>query len=294
MSSVAADPTHVRLHVSGFENALARHPTCTRPTWRRLCERLTTFAFVPIRKDEREKRLRCWSPVLYRQGATRGWEGVELVSCLVLDVDCGASIEAGRAPWMGVAHVVHTSWSHTPEHPRYRIGVPLADPVVVELWPRVWEWASDHAGITIDEKCKDAPRLYFEPAVFSTETPRETHVNEGPILAIDAAALPPTRAEIAAVEARDAARLRAAAWRARAPSRREVADALKTDPAMRQSWGEALGGRCDGRAMRDIRCPSCGRLSVYWHLVPDRNPKALCRHRNTCGASFWLDQLEGA
>ena len=45
-------------------------------------------------------RLPCWSPALYPQGATRGLEGVQAVSCLVLDYDDGTPIDEAVAPWV--------------------------------------------------------------------------------------------------------------------------------------------------------------------------------------------------
>jgi hypothetical protein len=293
VATVPMDPTDVRLVVSGFRNLHGRHPNQATVTWARLRQRLTRFEVVSAAtKEERGLVVRTWSPVMYRDGATRGIAGVELVSCIVLDIDSGESIETARAPWTHVAHVVHTSWSHTPEHPRFRVVIPLAVDVPIAGWPRVWHWAAQRAGVQVDPKCKDAARMYFVPAIRSADWPHEAHVHAGPILYLDAGRLAPTPEECAAAEAARTARERAAQWKTRRPSRREFSDALKTDPGLRRQAGELLGGRCDGHAMRDVPCPACGRPSLYWFLVPTTTPRALCRHRNSCGASFWLDELE--
>src|SRR5688572_22529594 len=68
-----------------------------------------------------KRDLRLWSPVLYREGTSeRGSEGVTHISCLVLDYDKGVRISEALSLWQDWFHCVHTTWSHTPEHPKFR------------------------------------------------------------------------------------------------------------------------------------------------------------------------------
>jgi hypothetical protein len=67
---------------------------------------------------------RCWSPTRYADGATsHGNAGVAGVSALVFDLDRGPPDPKRLA---GVCWIGQTTWSHTPEAPRWRVVVPLA------------------------------------------------------------------------------------------------------------------------------------------------------------------------
>ncbi|MCB9598345.1 MAG: SHOCT domain-containing protein [Sandaracinaceae bacterium] len=134
--------------------------------------------------DKSAKRdLRLWSPALYRPGARkRGKEGVTHVSCLVLDYDDGTGIREASTTWSAWFHLVYTTWSHTPEAPRFRLVMPLAFPVAAEDWGKVWSWAEEHAHFTIDPSMKSPAATYALPAVRSRDWPREAFARPGAIL----------------------------------------------------------------------------------------------------------------
>lgn len=91
-----------------------------------------------------KKDLRVWSPTLYRPGADkRGGDHVTHVSCVVLDFDDGTSIEEASRRFAHHFHIVHSTWSHTEEHPRFRLVLPLEHPVPAGEWPRMWAWAEE-------------------------------------------------------------------------------------------------------------------------------------------------------
>jgi hypothetical protein len=112
-----------------------------------------------------------WSPVrlrpdeagVYRRKAPL----VEHMSLLVLDLDEGDPLDQVAASVDGVRAIVHTTWSHTPELPKYRMVVALTEPVPVSRWEAVWaagaRWAGAR-GVRADRAAKDACRLYFLPA----------------------------------------------------------------------------------------------------------------------------------
>lgn len=104
-----------------------------------------------------------WDPWAWRKRSE-----VEALTCLVLDVDDGGSldrlVELGGEHW----HWGYTTWSHTPGHPKARVVFPLAEPVPAEQWPEVWQCAARWArayGVQADEACKDLARVYFLAAV---------------------------------------------------------------------------------------------------------------------------------
>jgi hypothetical protein len=130
-----------------------------------------------------KRDLRLWSPVLYQEGwAERGSEGVSHISCLVLDYDQGVRIADAVALWQDWFHCVHTTWSHTPEHPKFRLILPLAVPVPAARWEALWLWAERQAAGEIDPSMKGVAANYALPAVGSREHPREAITHAAPVL----------------------------------------------------------------------------------------------------------------
>ena len=134
-------------------------------------------------EKEGKKNLRIWSPTRYRPGAQkRGGEHVTHVSCLVLDFDDGTPPGEAANRWERWFHIVHSTWSHTEEHPRFRLVLPLAHPVVAEEWPLVWEWASRRTGGAIDAALKNPSSHYALPAVPNENHPRFAFSRPGELL----------------------------------------------------------------------------------------------------------------
>lgn len=139
-----------------------------------------------LEEDQRrsaKRDLRLWSPALYRPGADkRGSENVTHVSCLVLDYDDGTPIADASMTWSTWFHIVHTTWSHTAEHPKFRVVLPLAFPVPAEDWAKVWSWAEEIARFEIDPSMKSPAANYALPAVPHRAWPREAFSRPGAIL----------------------------------------------------------------------------------------------------------------
>jgi hypothetical protein len=233
--------------------------------------------------------LPCWSPAVYRPGRLRGADGVEAVTCLVLDHDDGLSIDEATAPWTDWPHLVHTSWSHTDERPKFRVVLVLAEPVPAAAWPRAWAWAFARAGGRVDPACKDPSRVYFLPAVPSADAPYEARVHEpgGQLLRIDWERLPtpaskgPTnRPPVPAASPPDDD-----------PRRRRLVHLLRTDRGTRDRAAELLGAEVHDRRADKITCPSCGRPSVWFWLEPGAQHTAACKHLNSCAWRAGLDVL---
>ena len=56
-------------------------------------------------------------------------ENIEAVSMISLDIDCGMSLEEAQKIMLGTESVIHTTFSHTAEHPKLRVLIPLQKPV---------------------------------------------------------------------------------------------------------------------------------------------------------------------
>ncbi|MCA9493733.1 MAG: hypothetical protein H6736_21145 [Alphaproteobacteria bacterium] len=272
------------LEISTFANVWDVAPKRTRCTVGGLVRALTTF---PVFQVPDKRSLPAWSPATFAPGAPRRADTVLAVGCLVLDVDEGDP-EAAFEAWPGLLAVTHTTWSHSSERPRYRLVLPLARPVPARLWGQAWAWASSRA-VEADPACKDPSRLYFRPAVASTDAPHSARFQGGALL--DLVGLlpdePPPRHPPAASGAivRVPARLRD----------RGVAISLGQDPEFRERTAAELGARLLGtgpdRRATHAGCPSCGRASVWFYVEPRRLRWARCNHRGTCGWEGPLGEL---
>ncbi|MEM1179897.1 MAG: hypothetical protein AAGM22_16230 [Acidobacteriota bacterium] len=129
-----------------------------------------------------KRELRLWSPTLYPAGAKRGGERVAHLSCLVLDYDVGLHIGEAAERFEEFFHIVHTTWSHTPDHPKFRLILPLAEPVHPADWRRVYTWAEDRSGRAVDPTGKSLGTTFALPAVPAADRPRIAYSQPGPLL----------------------------------------------------------------------------------------------------------------
>ena len=136
--------------------------------WPKLAARLMT----PTRWEGEKVRAPAWLPVRLTEGAPMVRKDVHVagVSCIVLDLDEGAQLHtvAAAVRALGFEAVLHTTWSHTPEHHKARVVFPLAEDCPRDQWLEVWRcaerWAAEWGAI-IDPACKNPSRLYFLPAL---------------------------------------------------------------------------------------------------------------------------------
>lgn len=143
--------------------------------WAELCADLEASIDRIANKSEGEG----WSPVLF-SGDTRAKKNAERVYCMVLDYDKGTtSVEDAFDFWafqafasfkktgFTTACLVHTSYSHTPEHPKFRVVLPLSRAVDAKEFDAIWNYVAGlakEAGHELDESCKDPSRFWFLPA----------------------------------------------------------------------------------------------------------------------------------
>ena len=237
--------------------------------------------------------LPCWSPVRCHPAATRGIPAVEAVTCLVLDYDDGTGVEEAVAPWLDWPLAVATTWSHTAEHPRFRVSLVLDRPVPAEAWPRAWRWAAQHAAGAVDPACKDPSRLYLLPALRSPASPSQRFLHDpgGHLLAIDWERLPEAAPEDRASLPAFAPRCDTGGQPPADAARRRARAVFVRDEAARRRAADFLHAEVAGRRAQRIRCPACARPSVWFWLVPGRLNTAACQHKQSCGWWGHLDEL---
>ena len=138
------------------------------PTWAALCHRLT---------DHRvgDKAGPCFTPATFR-GTKRLKSEADEIGVAVLDLDDGArslaEIKAavGRRGWAGIVYSTH---SHAPDHPKYRLVIPLARPWRAADYPTqdaanaAWRDRVEALAAALrlhhDPACTDTSRLFFLP-----------------------------------------------------------------------------------------------------------------------------------
>jgi P4 family phage/plasmid primase-like protien len=152
---------NVRLDIAFFNNKRDNAPKQKCPTLDELRAVLTNHS---TRANKDGPLL---APASFKQGSTRAKENVETVSCFVLDFDDGTNpLDATRAlDEAGYCYIIYTTYSHTREHPKFRVVVPLARPIAGKDWPDFWLRAAMHFGRgEADKSAKDASRIYYLPS----------------------------------------------------------------------------------------------------------------------------------
>jgi len=130
-------------------------------------------------KGRAKTELRIWSPALYRDGGRRESGDVIHLSCLVLDYDSGVDPLEASAQWRGNYHIVHSTWSHRAEHPRFRLILPLAHAVHADDWRPFWTWAVERTGMKNDPALKSPSSTYALPVLPSDDWPHLAFVKGG-------------------------------------------------------------------------------------------------------------------
>jgi Family of unknown function (DUF5906)/Primase C terminal 1 (PriCT-1) len=90
-------------------------------------------------------------------------ENIDTVSMIVLDIDCGMSMEEVKSIMQGTESVVHTTFSHTPEHPKLRVLIPLQKPVPPLHAKAILHQMQDRFGGRLDSACFDVAHMFYLP-----------------------------------------------------------------------------------------------------------------------------------
>lgn len=91
----------------------------------------------------------------------RKTENIESVSMIVLDIDCGMSLEDAHKIMEGTESVIHTTFSHTPKHPKLRVLIPLAKPVSTLHAKAIFHQMQERFGDRLDSSCFDVARMFY-------------------------------------------------------------------------------------------------------------------------------------
>tara|TARA_Y100000590_G_scaffold200145_2_gene227395 strand:+ start:7773 stop:8594 length:822 start_codon:yes stop_codon:yes gene_type:complete len=268
---------------SMFENHFSTAPHRVRVPWTRLIDRLCQFTFT----DDKAS-VPLWAPSVFK--GSRSAANVEWVTCCVWDYDDGTTVEDAIRPWLDWPFVFHTTHSHKPDHHKFRIILPLAEPIPGSKWKTVWSHLRDMCEYPPDPKCVDPSRMYYLPSAPLSAKESGDYGASGHDL-------------------NKCGYLKVEKWfwnPKQAPKRVRATDRIKRewdiikkrrDPALNESRSarEALAARV-GAALtpvkaKSITCPACAKTSVWFWLEPGKQNNAYCNHENSCGWSGHLGEL---
>jgi hypothetical protein len=238
-----------------------------------------------------------WSPAIYKKRSTRKKSGVEQITMLVYDMDCGnAPVDSWRlfSDWTVICH---TSYSHSPAHHKYRIILPLEKPIPASDWNRAAKAATDlwidivGRGEPDQKALKDPSRMYYRYSIpdcsdFTVSDPmnprayHQAHFHQSfdadgvdKYLSLEYQHIEEPKPPVAVYRDRK--------------GRININDA-HLDTAWRQAAAQKLGARIYENEARFIKCPDCGKNSVHFAISLNYagvTKWAKCNHENTC--QYW-------
>ena len=262
---------------SWFPHCRVSKPITRTVSWARLAERLTKPGITTDKK-----RTPAWCPATF--DGNRAKANTQQVSCLVWDYDDGTEPHDALAPWLDFNLCWHTSFSHTDETPKFRIIIPLKQPVKGEHWSRVWKHYAQRCAGGVDAACSDSSRLYLLPFC-----PSETlHMALGESHQGELGFLEPDPRIWEVIE--KPAHRPVTNWHAR----ERLKSRGKRDPALmecsdaRLNLAKHLDANISGDRARHIKCPRCARNSVWFFIDPENPMKtARCNHQGAQRCSWY-------
>jgi hypothetical protein len=108
-----------------------------------------------------------WSPALYRDGVRRKAALVH-VCAIVVDVDEAGDVDRVAGVVARYRAILHSTFSSTPDAPRCRIVLALAEPIDAVTYEAAHAVVRRHlraADVEADEGAKDASRVSYAPVI---------------------------------------------------------------------------------------------------------------------------------
>ena len=249
----------------------------------------------PVDFEARDKNnLPLWSPTLF--DGTRSQVNAKEITCLVYDVDDGVTPFSTWQLFSAWTVIAHTSFSHKPQHHKYRVILPLLKPVpcsdwdlahvaALELWNRVVG-----RGEPDIKAIKDRARMYYRFALPASDYPTSHPLH------------PRNYHNVDGWDGGDPLLLDYSHIKRPEPKKAKPLEKGKTykkselmlNPQVREQIASRVNASISGNVARKILCPRCSRYTVHFYidLTGQPNPQkgAACNHRgDSCG---WFGHLE--
>ena len=127
---------------------------------------LSEYLAATDKERKAEKDGMAWIPCSAIDPAgKREQANMNLAFAMVLDIDTGVALEDVVAKMAGYEYVLHSSYSHSPEKPKWRVVIPFQAPIPARDLPRVFDVFQTRFGGALDNHCgQDFARMYYLPA----------------------------------------------------------------------------------------------------------------------------------
>lgn len=238
-----------------------------------------------------------WSPAHFVDGY-RKKSNVTNVHWFVADVDDGTDYfttcdKLKRADWLFFAHC---TWSWSCNLQKFRVALPLQDPIPAKHWSVCWDkaadWFENLTGCKLDVSTKDSSRAYAVSAHEKRQLPPFI-VNDGHHLNLLAHCKDEIEYQDKQQMLKTKLRARQAQLNASSNSRfQNQNNAINQQYTLTHSdklaLANRLGARLDGQYAKKMTCPQCQRQSLWFSL---QGFIAQCNHKNSCGYQTHLKHL---
>jgi hypothetical protein len=227
-----------------------------------------------------------WSPTVFQ--GNRCQSNAQYISCLVFDVDDG---ETSFDTWK-LFHIwdviAHTSFSHSDEHAKYRIILPLEKPIPVCDWNKAWRRAIDIwvfvgcQGMPDMKALKDPARMYYRYALPKNKSGIHQAVSEKGFHRL--------KLDYSKIELPKPKQVKQRPHN----TTMTVSEAIM-DTRLRDAIANRAGGVIAGNRAHHITCPRCSQSSAYFFIDIEFHGNPMkgwqCNHKNSCGGFGNLAEL---
>lgn len=265
------------MEITTFTNLFNTNGVRQRCTPEMLAKALT----APMANRGAKKNIPLWSPTTFV--GTRAKSNAVDIWALVYDMDDGLT---GFETWRMFgdnAVIAHTSYSHKPYHPKYRIVLPLLKPIPASDWGRASTAANElwahivGRGIPDQSAIHDNARAYYRYSIpdpiDDADHPMHSTKYHHTAVHLDAPLLDLKYDHIKEPAPRHVPMARPTTLRGTRTKTKQMA---MLDPELRAKVAAQCGASIQGNTARRIVCPSCNKRDVYFSIDP-----------NTVGAVVW-------
>lgn len=239
-----------------------------------------------------------YTPGLFH-GRVNNKNCVEL-SLLIFDVDDkGANVNDVIRTLMKykIKHIVYTSSSHTKKKHRFRLVLPLREPIEKKYWKHTYQhaltWYESVFFHDADPACKDPRRCYFT-SYKTNDDFITSHLDEGrdyDFLRRGKELYEKEQTEIKELVKKREEEYKKKKEAMKGAQNQSFSDKLdkrkkelKSNVIQRRTLAASLGCHVEGNKATYFRCPYCKRRdATYFFIQPGLSAGAYCAHVNSCG-----------